>query len=72
MVELTVAANEMEAQMIIGLLRVNGIPADVQPTNASAGLFGAYSTGGGMVAVWVDDRDLERARALLENGLEHD
>ena len=65
MVELTVAANEMEAQMIAGLLRVNGIASDVQPTNLSAGVFGAYSTGGGPVAVWVDDADLERARALL-------
>src|SRR5437588_643377 len=71
-VELTVAANEMEAQMIVGLLRTSGIAADVQPTNQSAGVFGSYSAGGGMVAVWVGERDLEQARELLENRLEHD
>ena len=65
MVELTVAANEMEAQMIVGLLRVNGIASDVQPTDVSAGVFGAFSTGGGPVAVWVDAQDVERARELL-------
>jgi hypothetical protein len=71
-VQLTVAGNELEAQMIVGLLRVSGIPADVQPTNAGAGLFGAYSTGGGMVAIWVDEHDLDRARAVLQDRLEHD
>ena len=68
-VRLTVVSNEMEAEMLCGLLRSNGIACNHRKTD-SAGAIGA-ETGGfamaGPTEVLVHERDLEAARALLEN-----
>jgi hypothetical protein len=58
---LTVVANEMEAEMIRGLLRTERITAFYKHTDLSAG----REWGAGPFEVWVYEGDLKRARELL-------
>jgi len=73
LVELTIVGSEMEADMLCGELRANGIECMYQATGLVANQFGsavASATFGAGVptAVLVDERDLDRARALLPRG----
>lgn len=64
-VELTVVFDAIEAERVRALLRGEGIDAFVKGTDLSA----ASSLGGGSggpVEIWVDESDVERARALLD------
>lgn len=70
LVELAIVATEMEADMLCGELRANGIECMHQATGFVANAFGspvASAAFGEAVptAVLVDERDLERARELL-------
>jgi hypothetical protein len=65
-VRLTVTASELEAEMVCGLLRTNGIRCDCRITDPSAAIFGATLAGGGAREVVVSATDLERARAVLD------
>jgi hypothetical protein len=65
-VTLTVAADEMEAEMVCGLLRSNGIECSYRSTGASLGAGAAGALGmAGPTEVLVAEEDLEAARALL-------
>ena len=66
-VTLTVVANEMEAEMLCGLLRTSGIECSYRRTDAAAGL-GTYGGGfsmGGPTEVLVREGDLDAARKLM-------
>jgi Putative prokaryotic signal transducing protein len=58
---LAVVANEMEAEMIRGLLETERIFAFYKHTDVSAG----REVGTGPFEVWVSEDDLQRARELL-------
>jgi len=58
---LTVVANEMEAEMVRGLLRTEHIDCFYKQTDVSAG----RELGAGPFEVWVGEGDLERASELL-------
>jgi hypothetical protein len=63
-VRLTTTENEIEAEILCGMLRAEGIQCVQQPTNYSAD----QSMGGGLGGwreVLVDEADLDRARKLL-------
>ena len=64
-VVLTVVPDEVEAEMVCGMLAANGIRGWYQQTNQGAALWtGAVATVG-PIQVLVDDDDVARARALL-------
>lgn len=64
-VQLTVVANEIEAEVILSLLRTEGIESTQQMTNYGAGGIDAVGSGGPRV-ILVRAEDLERASALIE------
>ncbi len=64
-VTLTVVANELEAEMLCGLLRANGIACMSQRTNLAAGMADAGSSMGGPREVLVEEEQLEDAQQLL-------
>lgn len=64
-VRLTVVSNEIEAEVILSLLRTEGIESAQQMTNYGAGGIDAVGSGGPREIV-VRAEDLERARALIE------
>jgi hypothetical protein len=73
LVQLAVVATEMEADMLCGELRANGIECMHQAAGYVADTFGspvASATYGEAVqtAVLIDERDLDRARKLLPRG----
>lgn len=73
LVPLTTVATEMEADMLCGLLRTNGIPCTHESTGRFAGSFGSAVTGAvfGEAApnlVLVEEAQLEEARKLLPPG----
>jgi hypothetical protein len=65
-VTLTVVSNEIEAEALCGLLRVNGVACFYRRTDLSAGM---TDGGGGAMAgpteVLVDQADVTTARRLL-------
>ncbi len=66
-VRLTVVGDEMEAEMLCGRLRANGILCDYRKSDAAAAV-SAYGGGfamAGPTEVLVDEKDLEKARKLL-------
>jgi Putative prokaryotic signal transducing protein len=65
---LTVVANELEAEMLCGLLRSNGIACMYRSTNLSAGMVDASTSMAGPREVIVEAEQLEEARKLLPNG----
>jgi len=66
-VTLTVVRNELEADVLCGLLRENGIECFHRGTDAAAvGIYG--ETSGGPTEVLVEEHDLAAARALLPAG----
>ena len=64
-VKLTVVANEIEAEVILSLLRTAGIESVQQMTNYGAGGIDAVGSGGPR-EILVRAEDLERATALIE------
>jgi hypothetical protein len=65
-VTLTVAADEMEADVVCGLLRANGIECSLRSTGGSLGAGAAGALGmAGPTEVLVDEKDLEAAKRLL-------
>ena len=67
-VRLTVVSNEMEAEMLCGLLRSNGITCNYRKSDPAAAI--SAESGGfamaGPTEVLVHERDLEAARRLLD------
>jgi hypothetical protein len=67
-VTLTVVSNDLEAEMLCGELRANGIACSYEKTNPAAAL-GMYGVGqAGPTAVLVDEKDLVEAQKLLPDG----
>ena len=64
-VKLTVVSNEIEADVILSLLRTEGIESTQQMTNYGAGGIDAVGSGGPREIV-VRAEDLARATALIE------
>jgi Putative prokaryotic signal transducing protein len=64
-VTLTVVSNDLEAEMLCGELRANGIECSYEKTNPAAAL-GGYGIGkDGPTAVLVEEAQLEEAQKLL-------
>jgi putative signal transducing protein len=66
-VRLTIVADELEAEILCGLLRTNGIKCGYRRTDVAAGA-GTYGGGfaiAGPTEVLVGGQDLEVARELL-------
>jgi hypothetical protein len=63
---LQVVQSEPEAEVIVGLLRSEGIPAIVQQTSAGAGMAGGLPGAGGTREIMVHATNLEAAREVLE------
>ena len=64
-VRLTVVSNEIEADLILSLLKTEGIESAQQMTNYGAGGIDAVGSGGPR-EILVRAEDLERATALIE------
>ena len=64
-VHLTIVSNEIEAEMILSLLRTEGIESTQQMTNYGAGGIDGVGSGGPR-EILVRAEDLERATALIE------
>ena len=69
-VTLTVVDNEMEAEMLCGMLRTNGIRCEHRNSSVGAAQYGAEVAGvifgqGSTTEVLVDEAQLEEARKLL-------
>ena len=64
-VRLTVVANEIEAEVILSLLRTEAIESTQQMTNYGAGGIDAVGSGGPR-EILVRAEDLEKAKALIE------
>jgi hypothetical protein len=63
---LEVVASEPEAEVILGLLRSEGIPAIAQKTNFAAGLADGSLSAAGPREILVHAENLARAREVLE------
>jgi hypothetical protein len=68
-----VVPNELEAEMLCGELRANGIACDHRSAGMFADRFGSAVTGAvfgeaSQTEVLVDEKDLEEARKLLPEG----
>jgi hypothetical protein len=66
LVVLDVVGSEPEAEIILALLRTEGIQAIAQKTNFAVGLADASSSGAGPRELLVHAENLERAREVLE------
>jgi Putative prokaryotic signal transducing protein len=64
-VRLTIVENELDAELVCGLLRTEGIACSHPFTDTAAATLSTWSAGGGAVEVLVGEDDLERARAVL-------
>ena len=64
-VGLTVVGNDVEAELVCGLLRNAGIKCGHRPSDASGGPWEALATGGPR-EVLVAPADLEKAREILD------
>jgi hypothetical protein len=62
---LTVVGDELEAETLCGLLRVNGIDCSYRRTDVAAGRADGSSSMSGPTEILVSDADLEAARELL-------
>jgi hypothetical protein len=66
LVVLDVVGSEPEAEIILALLRTEGIQAIAQKTNYAVGLADASISGAGPREIYVHAENLERARQILE------
>jgi hypothetical protein len=64
-VTLTFVGNDIEAEILCGLLRVNGIECAHRKSNVAAAINTGMGGMGGPTEVLVGSSDLEAARALL-------
>jgi hypothetical protein len=64
-VRLTVVANEMEAEMVCGLLRSNGIACSYRKTDMAAAIAQGRGSMTGPTEILVGEPDLGAARKLL-------
>jgi hypothetical protein len=64
---LQVVGSEPEAEIILSLLRSEGIPAIAQKTNFAVGLADASSSSAGPREILVHAENLTRAREILED-----
>lgn len=66
-VRLTYVANELEAELVLGLLREAGITCMSRISNSGFGSGGELaSSGGGQREILVNETDLRAARAVLD------
>ncbi len=65
LVTLTVVPSELEAEMLCGSLRANGIECTYRKTDVAAGAYALTLGSGGLTEVLVEDGDLEAARTLI-------
>ena len=63
---LQVVGSEPEAEIILALLRSEGIPAIAQKTNYAVGMADASASGIGPREILVHAENLEKAREILE------
>ena len=63
---LQVVGSEPEAEVVIGLLRSEGIQAMARTSNYAVGISDAASSGAGPREILVHEENLERARRILE------
>jgi Putative prokaryotic signal transducing protein len=63
---LQVVGSEPEAEIILALLRTEGIPAIAQKTNYAVGLADASASSAGPREILVHAENLTRAREILE------
>ena len=63
---LQVVGSEPEADIVLGLLRTEGIEAIAQKTNLAVGMADASASGIGPREIVVHEQDLARAREVLE------
>lgn len=66
LVVLDVVGSEPEAEIILSLLRTEGIQAIAQKTNFAVGLADASSSGAGPREILVHEENLDRARQIIE------
>jgi putative signal transducing protein len=66
MVALTMVRSEAEAEVLCGMLRVNGIACGYQQTNVGAGAADGFSRGGAL-EIFVAEGDAQRAQELLRS-----
>ena len=66
LVVLDVVGSEPEAEIIISLLRTEGIQAIAQKTNFAVGLADASSSGAGPREILVHEENLERAKQIID------
>jgi hypothetical protein len=66
LVILQVVGSEPEAEIILALLRTEGIPAIAQKTNYAVGMADASASGVGPREILVHAENLEKAREVLE------
>ena len=67
LVVVQVVGSEPEAEIILSLLRTEGIPAIAQKTTFAVGLADASSSGAGPREILVHEENLERARSVIED-----
>jgi hypothetical protein len=65
MVPVTVVANEVEAEIVCGMLRANGIECAYRQTSFGAGSMDGMR--GGQQEIVVDGSDEKRARELISS-----
>ena len=65
LVRLTVVADEVEAEVVCGLLRTNGIACNYRSTDTAAGARDGAAGPVGPREIVVDEADLDAARELL-------
>jgi Putative prokaryotic signal transducing protein len=67
-VTLAVVSNDLEAEMLCGELRANGIACSYEKTGMGTAL-GSAVTAGGPTAILVDEKQLEEASRFLPDTL---
>jgi hypothetical protein len=65
LVTLTVVRDELEAEMVCGKLRANGIACSYRKTDFAAGAWTGSLASGGPIAVLVEGKDITAARRLI-------
>ena len=63
---LQVVGSEPEAEIVLSLLRSEGVQAIAQKTNFAVGLADAASSGAGPREILVHEENLERARRIID------